>query len=58
MAAKLLNSPDITSKKVFFFHFFSLFLVLRQFLQCGHTPFITYSASFISYPSGNSTMGI
>ena len=32
MAAKLLNSPDITSKKVFFFHFFSLFLVLRQFL--------------------------
>ena len=32
MAAKLLNSPDITSKIVFFFHFFSLFLVLRQFL--------------------------
>ena len=58
MAAKLLNSPDITSKKVFFFHFFSLFLVLRQFLQCGHTPLMTYSASSISKPSGNSTSGI
>ena len=58
MAAKLLNSPDITSKKVFFFHFFSLFLVLRQFLQCGHTPLMTYSASSITNPRGSATTGI
>ena len=43
MAAKLLNSPDITSKKVFFFHCFSFFLVLCQFLcvayaLSGRTP--------------------
>ena len=38
MAAKLLNSPDITSKIVFFFHFFSLFLVLRQFLSVITLP--------------------
>ena len=58
LAAKLQNSNDITSKKVFFFHFLLVFLVIGQFLQCGHTPFITYSASCISNPSGNSTMGI
>ena len=58
MAAKLLNSPDITSKKVFFFHFLLIFLILGQFLQYGHTPLMTYSASSITNPGGSATTGI
>ena len=61
MAAKLLNSPDITSKKVFFstsFRFFLSCVSFYVFLHCGHTPLMTYSASSISNPGGSSTMGI
>ena len=61
MAAKLLNSPDITSKKVFFSTSFRFFLSCVSFylsLHCQHTPLMTYSASSITNPGGSATTGI
>lgn len=53
LGCKITKFPRYNKQKSVFFHFFVIFLVFSQFLQCGHTPLMTYSASSMSKPSGN-----